>query len=173
MNKKELAKHIGEHVTIINGKYSLASTGDFIISEDFGMERVWLPKEGKPQCITTQPFIGRSYRLGKVDCVTLVCEYLKSDSLLKFYKGLSLEALLKLQRSTVMAWLDSDSRFTDVGNDYVAGDCVVYTYTKQMHANHIGIVMPEGKILHHLPNKVSCIDPLNSVKVEKGYRFNE
>jgi len=172
MTQSELREHIGEHVNIVNGKYELAESGDFILSDSFGPERVYLTSDNKAQCITSKPFIGRNYKLGFVDCVTLVCEHLKSDTLLKFYLAMGREELLLLQRETVMKWLDEDPRFTDVGQEYQAGDCVVYSYTERMHANHIGIVYPEGKILHHLPGKLSCIDTLDTVRVEKGYSFN-
>lgn len=172
MNKKELAKHIGERVNIINGKCRLADDGEFLISDSFGTETVWVPAEGKIQCITKQPFVGRNYRISKVDCITLVCEYLKSEALLSWYKGLSLEKVLLMQRDTVGAWLDSDDRFTDVGMDYSDGDILLYAHAKNMVGNHIGIAYPGNKILHHLPNKISCVDDLDLSKVEKGYKFN-
>ncbi len=173
MTQSELREHVGKRVNIVKGLCVLHDEGDFIISEEFGPERMWIQPEGKAQCITKKPFIGRVYRLGIVDCVTLVCEYYKSDSLLKFYHKMSRQELLELQRATVMAWLDSDERFTDVGMDYVPGDCLVYAHTERMHANHIGIAVEGNKILHHLPGKLSCVDALDMPKVLKGYRYSE
>jgi hypothetical protein len=173
MNNNTLRDNIGQRVNIVNGKYELASEGAFLISTEFGSERVWLTEDGKSQCITKQPYIGRNYKIGYVDCVTLVCEHLNSNSLLKFYLGMGREELLLLQRETVMKWLDDDERFIDVGQAFQPGDCIVYSYTERMHANHIGIVYPNNKILHHLPGKLSCIDDLDLERVEKGYRFNE
>ena len=172
MTQSELREHIGESVNIKKGKCELASDGDFLISEDFGPERIWLTPDGKSQCITSQPFIGRVYKLGNVDCVTLVCQYVQSESLLSFYHSMSRQSLLELQRDTVMSWLDNDSRFTDVGMNYEPGDCLVYAHTERMHANHIGIAFPDNKILHHLPGKLSCIDDLDMSKVLKGYKYN-
>jgi len=172
MNKKELNKHIGERVNIINGKCRLAEDGDFIISKSFTSECIWVPDEGKVQCITKQPFIGRNYRISKVDCITLVCEYLESESLLKWYHGLSLENVLKMQTDTVANWLDNDTRFTNVGMDYDDGDVLLYAHAKNMVGNHIGIAYPGDKILHHLPNKLSCIDDMDLTKIERGYKFN-
>ena len=153
MTQSELSDHIGEYVNIVNGKYMLHLKGDFLISTEIGTERVWLVDGAKPQCITTKPYIGRRYELGSVDCITLVCEYLKSEELMKFYRGMSRERLWKLQRLTVMKWLDEDDRFIDVGQDFEVGDCVIYSYTERMRGNHMGIVLPDNKILHHLPVK--------------------
>jgi hypothetical protein len=172
MTNSELNAHIGQRVNIVNGKYELTDDGAFIISKTFGPERVWMTNEGKSQCITTKPFIGRVYKLGNVDCVTLVCEYVQSKSLLDFYHSMSRTELLELQRSTVMSWLDEDSRFTSVGMDYEPGDCIVYAHTERMHANHIGIAYPDNKILHHLPGKLSCIDRANVDNILGGYRYN-
>lgn len=173
MTKEELSKHLGERVNIVNGKCRLDEDGEFLISDSFGSERIWVPKEGKVQCITSQPFVGRNYRITKVDCITLVCEHLKSNALIRWYKSLGLELVLKMQKSTVKAWLESDDRFTAVGMDYVDGDVLVYAHTDNMRGNHIGIACPGNKILHHLPNKFSSIDDVDTSKVVMGYRFNE
>jgi hypothetical protein len=166
----ELKEHIGQRVDIVNGTYVLTDDGNFVVSDIFGSERIWLTPDERVQCITSQPFIGREYSLGKVDCVSLVCEFL-DDELSKFYQGLSMKELFKLQRKTVIVWLKDNESFTDVGTDIQPGDCVVYDHSDQMLGNHIGIIKAEGKILHHLPHKLACIDVMEPERIMGVYRY--
>ena len=136
----ELKEHIGQRVDIVNGTYVLTDDGNFVVSDIFGSERIWLTPDERVQCITSQPFIGREYSLGKVDCVSLVCEFL-DDELSKFYQGLSMKELFKLQRKTVIVWLKLTNGYVSNHRNSLPRD---YRYEHSMRMRQLFIVGKYG-----------------------------
>ena len=62
-----------------------------------------------------------------------------------------------------------DNGFQKV-SDYQEGDCLVYKYREAV-ISHAGVYLSNNKILHHLPDKLSCIDAVDSSKILGGYRY--
>lgn len=169
MDYEELREHLGERVNIVEGEYVLSPTGAFLITLHFSNEAVWLTTDGDVKCITSQPFVGRKYQIGK--CIALVCEYLGGD-ILAFYNGINLKELMRLRDVSIIEWIRDDSRFKEVPlDDALIGDCLVYNYSEDAKGNHIGILHSEGKILHHLPGKLSCIDTFIPDKLLGVFRY--
>lgn len=171
MTYNDLKEHLTERVSIIEGEYVLNPTGPFVISLNFSKETIWLTPDREVKCITSQPFVGRKYQIGK--CIALVCEYLGGD-ILAFYRGISLKELMRLRDISILKWITDDVRFEEVTlESAIIGDCLVYDHSDDAKGNHIGILHSEGKILHHLPGKLSCIDTFIPDKVLGVFRYHE
>jgi len=170
MNYTELKEHLGERVNIVEGEYVLNTDGSFIITVYFANEAIWLTPDGDINCITSQPFVGRKYQMGK--CISLVCEYIGGD-ILSFYNSVGLKDLMRLRDISIIKWITDDSRFEEISLDSaMVGDCLVYNHSEDAKGNHMGILHSEGKILHHLPGKLSCVDTFNPDKLLGVFRYH-
>lgn len=111
---------------------------------------------------------GRSYRLKKNDCATLIFEWYKRerniDGLLDKY--LSADSSMIRTAYTTDASVMADMLGFDRIEQYdcTIGDTLVY-------GPHVGVVVGDGLVLHHIVNKLSCVDKIDWLKVTGIYRL--
>jgi hypothetical protein len=172
MEYSDLIDNLGKNVNLIEGELILDDTGAFELSVEFKKEIIWVQPNGVYTVITSTDFIGRKYELGVSDCVSLVCEFLNDETLIEWYRTLNLRDLLRVVSISSKVWFQENENFTEVFGEMLIGDCVVYNVVEAKPDTHIGVYCAPGKILHHLPEKLSCIDILDPTKVSGVFRHN-
>lgn len=108
--------------------------------------------------------IAREYVSGKVDCYSIIRDFYGQvfDIQLPNYARpkdwWNMEADLYMDR-----YYKHGFRSLDVHpSEYQFGDVILISYMSKV-ANHAGVLVENGKILHHFTNRLSSVDPYRGV----------
>ena len=173
MEFRDFADKIGARYSIVNGDLVPLDTGEFIVSETFGTSTIYLNKLTKT-CNLIPPsnsYIGRPYKLKYTDCITLVASWLdknRGSTFGNIYNTISRKQWLRYYEVGMKYWY-IDNGFKEV-TSLEEGDCLVYKYLPNI-TNHVGIYIPDNKILHHIPQKLSSLDTIDSSLIIGNYRY--
>lgn len=173
MEYNYLINKIGARFDIVAGELQEDPSGLFVVSEIYQPFSVYLNKQTKQAMIVApeSSYLGRAYKMGNRDCITLVAQWLDEhygSSFGNIYRTTSHIDFMKYYKGGMSLWYE-DNLFEKV-TTYVEGDCLVYAY-KPAVISHVGIYLNDGKILHHLPGKLSCVDVLDESKIIGAYRY--
>lgn len=173
MDYEYFKNKIGSKFNIVEGELVEAENGIFTVSETYSNYVIYLNKQNKTYNLIAplKSYIGRPYVLRKLDCVTLMFEWLGDENnkdLSSIYTKTSRKDFFKYYKEGMSLWYE-DNGFLKVDTP-IRGDCIVYEY-KPKAVSHVGIYLGEDKFLHHLPYKLSCIDTLDRSKIIGVYRY--
>ena len=178
MNGKELiaAAKDGKKVDIIAGELVLSEGGFLTASFTLDMYVLYVDqmREIGTVLLPKTDYRGRIYHLKKSDCVTLAIEWLDRELGIKLmpdgvqtfadkYKALSNQEFLAAYRNGQSSLIGSFGFRIITSEECQRGDIVI------LH-NHVAVALGDDKALHHLPNKLSGIDPINWALVTGVYR---
>ena len=175
MEYSDFADKIGKKYNIVNGELVESDTGEFTVSETFNEYTVYLNKLTRNVSIVAPKasYIGRQYKLRGNDCARLFAEWLDNNyntNYIDYYNKLPIREFYKYHKTGMREWF-LDQKFTEITvTDMQVGDCLVYRNNKEVLL-HVGICVSPGKILHHIPSKLSCIDDINLDSVLGVYRY--
>lgn len=172
----DFCNKIGCKYSIINGNLVETEDGLLTVSHAFADYTIYLNKLNKTVDIVTpyNSFIGRKYKFRYMDCITLVTDWLVyngySTNLVDFYKNLSHREFYKYYTAGLKLWF-VDYNYIEVESLDSAniGDILIYSYDSIINV-HLGILLENNKILHHLPGKLSSIDDIDTSKILGIYR---
>lgn len=165
-----LAHKNGLRMDIKNGELVIAEDGFLEISTTIKPFCVLIDKMRKTfhLMVPASDYRGRHYKLRKADCVTIVLEWYERE---KGYAGLVEQYLNVDHRTFLEAYkagqnqLTTQFGFIEVDNqDAQPGDALVMF-------NHVGVLLEDGSMLHHLPSKLSCVDAVNWSLVTGVFRY--
>lgn len=142
--------------------------GEFVVAEDGFLEIGSLPapytmvvdkmRGTFSAIIPPDDYRGRKYALKKNDCVTLVLEWLLRE---RGIPGL-LEQYAKLNnRDFMMAYRQGQRSVIERFGFYEVEVPEAQPADTLLMGSHIMLYLGDGKMLHHLPSKLSCIDTVN------------
>lgn len=176
MEYKDYYNKIGLRFTIVNGDLVESETGEFLVSETFQDNCIYINQLQKFAVLITAPnsYIGLPYKLRTYDCTTLWTKWLdshKGSDYVNVYKRMPHREYYAWLKQGMCAWFDTQP-FTKVDPQLLQeSDCLVYSYNGTVDS-HTGVYIEDNKILHHLPKKLSCIDTLDRSKILGAYRYN-
>jgi hypothetical protein len=174
MEYKDFTDKVGMRFDIVEGELQESPSGLFTVSETYRPFSIYLNKQTKQAMIIApeSSYLGRSYGLKKRDCITLFAQWLDehfNSSFGNIYQKLSHRDFMKYYKGGMSLWYE-DNNFQKIESSLIEGDCIVYAYRPAV-ISHVGIYLNESKILHHLPEKLSCIDQLDTSKILGVYRY--
>ncbi len=173
MEYQDLVDKVGMRFDIVEGELRESPSGLFLCSTTYQPYSIYLNKQTRQYSIIApnSSYLGRKYQLRKRDCITLIAEWLDnnySSNFSDYYYRFSNKQFVYYYKNGMSLWFE-DNGFQKV-NDYQEGDCLVYKYREAV-ISHAGIYLNNNRILHHLPDKLSCIDAVDSSKVLGIYRY--
>jgi hypothetical protein len=173
MEFQKFINKIGARYSIVNGDLTESSTGEFVVSEVFGYNTIYLNKIQKTCELIPDPklYIGIPYVLRRTDCITLVTTWLDTYRQGNFgdvYSKISRKDWMHYYKNGMKYWF-LDNGFKEVA-ELKEGDCLVYEHLPKV-ISHIGVYIEPNKILHHIPSKLSCLDTLNKSLIIGAYRY--
>lgn len=128
--------------------------------------------------IYSRDWIGKTYTIRHSDCVTLIAEYLDvkygTDYLRQYSTMRNREFVVYLQQG-IRAWFDEHEDFSII-EDFTqrqVDDIIIYDMLDKVDYidnTHIGIVLEDDKILHHVPNRLSSVDAIEEDRIVGVYR---
>jgi hypothetical protein len=167
---------VGKRFSLVSGLLVEDDLGLFTVSYTFNQYTVYLNKQQKTWAIIApqKSYLARAYVLKRSDCITLFTEWLDDHLHTSFgniYNTISNKQFLKYYKSGMRLWYE-DNNFCEVATPKV-GDCLVYAeaVTEVIPNNHVGVCVENGKILHHLPGRLSSIDTIDHSKILGCYRY--
>lgn len=174
MKYEELILNIGNRVSIKEGQIILDPLGNLEISYQYKPYTIYLNKLTQTFNIILprNEYIGREYQFRKADCITLVAEWLDDNfnsSFSNLYSKMTKKDFLSFYEIGLETWFIQHN-FQKV-NSLMHGDIIIYAYRSETR-NHAGIYLEPGKILHHMPDKLSCIDEIDESKILERFRYN-
>lgn len=175
MEFQDFIDKIGSRYTITEGDLVESVTGEFVVSETFAINTIYLNRLNKTCNLITNKdsYIGRPYKLRVSDCINLVTSWLDNNlntNYNKVYDNTSRKDLLKYLNEGMDGWFEING-FTKVTTDSIKiHDCIIYNWGGHAVSSHIGVYVGDNKILHHIPNKLSCIDTIDNNKILGAYR---
>jgi len=171
-----LAADAGDRLDIVMGELVRKDNGFLLASKSLGQNVVYVDKIQRTYALITPKteYRGRNYKLKQSDCVRLVLEWLARErnitskvdgtNLLEFYARLDNRLFVDAYKRGAIA-ISKDFGFNEVEVSNInVGDVI------GIH-NHIGVVVSEGMMLHHLPQKLSSIDPINFASITQVFRY--
>jgi cell wall-associated NlpC family hydrolase len=167
-------EHEGSKVDIVEGQYVLSPEGFLTLSRTAGNYVAYI--NDSDQTITpivpVTEYRAQQYKLRKRDCVTLVGRWLDENfgtQLLQVYTGARNSKFARYFFGDFADWfVDNGFTLVDVPQH---GDVIFYRYSDKNVINHIGICIDGNKILHHMPNTYSSLDPLDPSRIIKVLRY--
>jgi len=176
MKYEDYINKIGLKYNIVEGKLvEDPDNGVFTVSTTLAYNTIYLNKFNKTAELVTHPnsWIGRTYKFRKSDCVTLAADYYDSihnTDLSRWYKNFSHEKWFEYYKIGMSKWF-TDHNFIEVPKENLKDyDFIVYSYNDRAYS-HIAIYLGNDKILHHLPQSLSCYDNLDRTKILGVYRY--
>jgi hypothetical protein len=161
--------HIGQKADIVNGEVVLAENGFLEVTENPKSFSVYVDRSSGTAVLIVpkEDWRGRKYRFRVQDCVVLTClwmdDYCGSDTL-SHARQVTRAEYIHLNENGYDHILEKAGYvLQDRAPEH--GDLLVY----ENHV-HIGVCLDGDKILHHLPLKLSCIDPLDPSLILKVFR---
>lgn len=167
MEYKDLQDKVRVRFDIVEGELVESPSGLFIVSKTYQPYSIYLNAHQETFTVIApeKSYIGRKYRLRISDCITLFAEWLDDNTGSAFgniYQNLTNKEFYKYYCSGMCYWY-LDNGFTEK-QVYEHGDVLVYAHAKGI-ISHVGICIDGDKILHHIPNKYSCLDLIVPEKV--------
>lgn len=166
---------IGYRFDIENGDLVESPSGLFTVSTTYAENTLYLNKLNKSAILipAKETYVGRLYKLRYSDCITLwaewVDDHLNTNYSLK-YKQLGKREFVEWTKAGPGSLLQADNYFKVDVDNLLFGDTLVYSYDG-VATNHIGIYLGDNKILHHVPNKLSSLDNLDTGRILGAYRY--
>lgn len=173
---QELKADIGEKYTIKEGILVKDSLGEFTVTDKLIDGNIVYIGNGKITVISNNPFIGLPYDMRYQNCVGLVASYLNtvqgSVDYIKLVKSIPIKKIIYYFNNPISPFLEELGFSLIALEDIKPNDIIVWQYNG-LATSHIGAYLGENKLLHHIPNKLSCIDTidLNSNKVLGIFRY--
>lgn len=164
--------HIGQRADIVNGELVLAEDGFLEITDKLKLYSLYLDRSARSAAllIPKEDWRGREYRFRVQDCVVLTClwmdDYCGSDTL-SHARRVTRAEYIELNKNGYDHILEQ-AGYVLQDRDPIHGDLLVY----ENHV-HIGVCIDGDKILHHMPDKLSCIDVLDPALILKVFRHAE
>lgn len=161
--------HLGAKVDIREGELILSEDGFLTVGESPLPYSLYInqPTNEALPIVPRSDWRGRVYRFRRQDCVTLSAEWYDhtyGTSITPYLAGVGLNLYRDLGQTGFSQHIIAVG-FTKVDDSPKHADVLVYG-----GHGHIGICQNGTHILHHLPNKLSCVDPLDESKVMEVYR---
>ena len=173
---KDYENKIGLRFDIVNGDLVESETGQFVVSDQYLENTIYLNKLTKTAALITPQYsyVGNFYQLRLNDCTSLWTRWLdehKSSHYYDIYKSMSHRDFHAWMKAGMCSYFETQpfEKITDY-NLLQEGDCLVYSYDGVVNS-HVGIYLPQDRILHHLARKYSCIDNLDKSKILGAYRY--
>jgi hypothetical protein len=176
--KKFLTK-LGSRCNIVKGGFVDAPDGEFLITDKLvGTNIIYVNRSiADFSIMSDNKFIGLDYILTTQNCAILTAKYLdyaKQDGVNyeKMMKSIPLRKLIFYFRNAVAPLLE-ELGFTSVPVEQIqVNDIIVWQYNTTA-TSHMGVYLGDNKLLHHIPQRISCIDniDLSSNKVLGVYRY--
>lgn len=166
--KTLILSNIGKKADIVNGELVCSDNGFLTISTTPGQYTVYVNGDSYSLIIPIEDWRGRIYRFMRQDCAMLAAEYLDQcygTEILSYVKSVGTNLYRELGQFGFEDHL-TKLGFYKVEEGYQPNDILFYILPA-----HIGIAQPNNKILHHLPNKLSCIDDIDKSKILGVYRY--
>jgi cell wall-associated NlpC family hydrolase len=167
-------EHEGSKLDIVEGQYVVDPEGFLTLSRTPGNYVAYINDSTQTisPIVPITEYRAQEYKLRKRDCVTLTGRWLDEHygtQLLQVYTG------ARNSKFTQYFFGDFADWFTDNGFELVDvpqhGDVIFYNYSDKRVINHIGICIDGTKILHHMPNMYSSLDPLDASRIRKVLRY--
>lgn len=107
-------------------------------------------------------YVGRSFDIGKVDCYQLTAEFYREEfnvdlTMVEYpsnWIGRKDDAMMDLHQEVGFKLMQGTMKELKYGDVLV---CAIAS----PHGNHLAIYVGQNKVLHHLLNRQSCIEPMN------------
>lgn len=114
--------------------------------------------------ITYDNLIGRQYVEGRVDCYSIVRDFYKQNFDIdlpnyarpKDWWNLDMDLYMQRYHKNGFRTLDV------LPSEYQVGDVFLISYMATV-ANHAGVLVENGKLLHHFTNRLSSVDPYRGI----------
>lgn len=164
---------IGSRFDIVQGELVETLEGMFLVTDQLQNYSIYINKKEQSANLISpkSSYIGRSYGLRQADCVAICLMYLDNNHGTKFmerYKATPNKVFYQYYIKGMGLWFEENG-FTKVDTPEI-GDMLVYANTPDA-ISHVGVYIKPNKILHHLPNKFSCIDDIEKEKIKGIYRY--
>lgn len=171
------AAKVNQRLSVSMGELVPSEDGFLTASFSLGQNVVYVDGLRRTSAVVTpkNEYRARSYRLKKNDCVTLVLEWLARErgvthmpdgkkTLMEMYSTIDNRSFMSAYKDGA-GMMAGDFGFSQVDKeDLQVGDVIA------IH-NHVAVVVAEGKMLHHLPSKLSSVDDINFALVTEVYRY--
>jgi hypothetical protein len=173
MEYSEFVNKIGVKYDIVSGVLTQSETGPFTVTETLNSCCIYLNKSAKTVqlIVPDSMYIGKKYALRHSDCVQITMRWSDENQgtkLLEVYKTTPHKIFYEYYMRGISDWfIDNNCILQTVPN---IGDFIVYEYQPGAKS-HIGICVAPGKMLHHMPNKLSSIDTIDTSKIIGIYRY--
>ena len=113
-----------------------------------------------------QPYEGRQYLLNKADCYRLAVEYYEREYQKFLTEYLADDSWLRAQMNprtyNLMLRKYAENGFEKVSSIQKGDALLINTVGDVGDPNHIAIYLGDDSILHHIPNKLSCVQQYTS-----------
>ena len=163
-------ENLGAKADIVQGDLVVTSDGFLTITDSPVMYSLYVDRANGTYTpiVPKDEWRGRLYRSRRKDCVTLAAEWYDKTygtNTIQSVKSIGINKYRELGTSGFVANIESVG-FSKVDDAPQHADVLVY-----INNAHIGVCLEGDKILHHLPNKYSCIDSLDAGQVIGVYRY--
>lgn len=167
---------VGIKYSIVNGDLVEDEQNGIIVVSDYIKDySIYVNKlTGEAKLVIPKnSYVGKIYKLKVDDCITLSLRWADENKNTNFqgiYKQLKAKKFVEyynmdLSNTLLDKHLTGNYTFREVSN-LELGDFIVYKLE-----NHLGVYLGNGKILHHLPKKLSCIDNIDSKDIIRIFRY--
>jgi len=112
------------------------------------------------------PILNRPYLYGKWDCYTLIVDYMKDA------KGITMEPINEplekiMDNFSNNAFLKNNEMYNwEKVTNPSPGDGILFSVNSKADStrnpNHCGVYLGDNRFIHHYPNRVSCVETLDS-----------
>lgn len=179
-----LIDKVGSKYNISNGVIVESPSGLFTVTTVFQDNSIYLNTLNKSVVLIVSKnlFIGRIYsrrsiesdNIPKANCIKLFTDYMdyvyNTDFFSKSYKELTSRQYYEIAKAGINDYLISKGFFEVSIEDRATNDVVFYSYDNETQI-HLGVLVEQNKLLHHLPDKLSSIDKLDINKVIRILRY--
>lgn len=173
-----LYQNMGKRYDIVLGGFIENANGTFLATDKLvGTNIIYLNKSISDfVIISDNPFVGLEYKLATQNCANLVVDFLEialpDVGFAQIMDSIPFKTRLKYFTS------DIDPLLRELGfikinvADIQQYDMLVWQYNDTA-TSHLAAYLGNNKILHHIPNRLSCIDEidLTSNKLLGVYRY--
>lgn len=170
MEYEDFINHVGKKFTVVNGAVVAAENGEFIATHDLGPNTVYLNKQNKSARLvpSSTSWIGHTYHFRTQDCSVLAARYVDNQFGTNYREAAKVTKAQYFNycKNGIISWFE-DQNLTRVGlADRQENDFIIYDFDGQ-HKMHVGVVLGDDRILHHLPRSYSSVDTIDYSETEK------
>lgn len=162
MNYEDYADKIGTRYTFSQGEIVEAADGEIEVSNTARLNTIFINKKDRKATLIVDPkiYIGREWRLFTSDCVSVAAEYLDDHIGTNLKRIRPRREYDKYFKEGMCQWFKDHGFIEVMATDIQTNDVLVFDYGEGI-ITHVCVYLGEGKILHHMSNKYSSIDPLD------------